>query len=137
MGEQLEDPLDVLANPGVPSLVCPHLQVLADRESCEQSPALGDMRDPQAHYVLGSHPDGLSTAPPDGAGKGVEECGDRPEERRLAGPVRADQGDDLLLAHVEFDIPQDLHARVSCTQLSDFEHPYPCSLVLRAYRSPR
>ena len=47
---------------------------------------------------------------------------DRLEQRRLAGPVGAEQGDDLALVDLEVDVEQHLHVAVAHVQAPDEQH---------------
>ena len=49
-------------------------------------------------------------------------AGNRLEERRLAGAVRAYQRNDAALRHCEVDAEQGLKVAVFCDEVADFEH---------------
>jgi hypothetical protein len=49
----------------------------------------------------------------------------RPEQRRLPRAVRADEGDDLALGHVQVNIEQDSHVAVASTHTAHLKHPGP------------
>jgi hypothetical protein len=59
----------------------------------------------------------LDPAPP-----GRNETGHGVEDRRLAGPVRTEQGDDLPLVHAEGDVPEHLEVPVGDAEALDAEH---------------
>src|SRR5439155_5946989 len=62
---------------------------------------------------------------PDGAGVGLEDVGDHPDERGLAGAVGAEQGEDLARRHVERDAVHDRAPVVALQYVADFEHGIP------------
>ncbi len=61
----------------------------------------------------------------------VSRSGDRLEQRRLAGAVGAEQGDDLALVDVEVEPEQDLHGPVGRVEVSHLEERLIASLVAR------
>ena len=76
------------------------------------------------------------TVPPDGPG----DARYRLQQRRLAGAVRAEQGDDLALADVEVDAEQHLHVAVAHVEAPHVEQvrrrgrPSGSTVVLRPGR---
>src|SRR5213594_47284 len=81
-----------------------HHHVVADGESRERPQLLERARDtPAAHVVGGEAREGASVESHH-ARIGVIEAADDLEERRLAGPVRADDADQLACLHLEGDV---------------------------------
>ena len=86
--------------------------------------ALGDVRDACAGDPLGRGACDPLAREPDLA-RGRHEPGDRPERRRLAGAVPAEDGDDLALAHAQRHAVERLHrpvARVDVVELEERRH---------------
>ena len=77
------------------------------------------MREPAPDPVLDAHPGQVLAREPDGASGRPDERAERPEQRRLPGPVGADQGDDGAGGHVEVDLAQ--HGRAA---VADREAPH-------------
>ena len=71
-------------------------QVLGDGEVLPEAEALGDVPEPRARLARGRAAEQL-----DAAGGGPQEAEQQPDERRLAGAVRAQQTDDLAGTHLE------------------------------------
>ena len=88
-------------------------QVLGHGEGGEHALAAGHQRDAAVGGDVGRR--GSVTSSPlnsHRAGLRPHEAADALEERRLAGAVGAEQGDDLAGRHVEVDVEQDLHRAV-------------------------
>src|SRR5207244_2788638 len=110
-GKQREDPLErlargraaVVAAAAPPTGVEAHLQVLPDAHPAENAPALGGVSDPERDHAVRGHPFDALPTERDRPLRGPLQAGDRLERRGLAGPVAADEGDDLAFLHVQVD----------------------------------
>ena len=87
-------------------------QVLGHGEPGEHGLAAGDLDDAERHPLVGGEPVDRLAAEGDGAG----DCGASPEidpqQRRLAGAVRAEQGDDLAGVDAQVDAEEHLDVAV-------------------------
>ena len=84
----------------------PDPDVLLDRQFGENAPPLGHLGDAQGHDLLGTHfvdglPVELDGALFDFAVLVLEQTGDGPQGGRLAGPVRAEEGDDFPIRNFQ------------------------------------
>jgi len=116
-----EDPLQVGLDAGpVAPLPGGEAQVLMHREVAEDPAPLGDVGDAEPDDAVGRDaPEVLALeadAPPEG-----RQARDRPEHRGLAGPVRADQGDDLARPHREGHAVERADAVVAQGEVADLE----------------
>jgi hypothetical protein len=90
------------------------LEVLLDGHLGEDPPALHDLRDAALHHV-GRVRAGqvalrdVDAALGDLAAVGDEQARDRPQQRGLAGPVRAEQRHDRTVGNLQGQAPQDQH----------------------------
>ena len=89
------------------------LEVLAHGHRAEQQPALGHERQALAHEALGPRRGDAGAAVGDRPRADGDEADDGLEQRRLAGAVRADDGDELALADGEVDVVQHLGVAVA------------------------
>src|SRR4051794_24811160 len=80
-----------------------HLEVLEHGHAREDPPALGRLRDPDLGHGVARQALDLRAVEHDPSGARRHDAGDRPQRRRLAGAVRADQRDDLTLVDLERD----------------------------------
>src|SRR5215472_11622796 len=71
------------------------LQVFLDRQRPEETPALRHHGDPLPGPALGPQPGHVGAVEQDRARRGGMQAGDRPQQRRLAGPVGANDRVDL------------------------------------------
>src|SRR3990170_4320945 len=101
--EEAEDVLDILVDLAARTRVGAHLEVFHDRQPREDPAALGRVADPVAHQLVGGGMRDVAPTKVDRPRPRVEQAADRLEGRRLAGAIRADQGDDLALANLEGD----------------------------------
>src|SRR5439155_933801 len=84
-------------------------EVLGDRQRREHSLAPRDLDDAELRGVYRVGPRDVLAVEQDGAADRLDQPGDGLQERRLASAVRAEQGDDLALGHIEVDTEEDLH----------------------------
>src|SRR5262249_15595199 len=110
--------------PGVDA-VRPHLQVLADRHRRPELPRLRNEDEAVLHQA--KRPLGRDVAPvvDDATALRMEETGHGLQDRRLAGALGADQGDDLALRDFERDVPDGLHVVVENVDRFDGEERLP------------
>ena len=87
-------------------------QVLRDRQRGEHALAAGHQRDAAVGGDVGGEVGDVLALEVHGAGLRADEAADALQQRRLAGAVGAEQGDDLAGGHVEVDLEQDLHRPV-------------------------
>ena len=103
----MEDAVEVLLQP---ALVLPleraHLEVLEHGHPREELAPLGRLRDAARDDVVRRLVGDVLAAEADPAAPRMVEPVDRAQRRRLAGAVRAEQCDDLALAHLEGDALQ-------------------------------
>ena len=99
-----------------------HPEILPDRQAAEDAPALGYLHDAAANHVVrcdvGEH---LAFEPHLALGRG-QDAANRVQRSGLAGPVGADQGDDLILLDCQGEPPQGVDVAVEDVQVVDFEH---------------
>ena len=91
--------------------VATHPQVLVDRQGAEHVAALGHVTDPAPDEHVGRRGRDVVAAQADAAPADIDEAEHRLHERRLPGPVRADDPDDLAFVHVEAASVEDVDAR--------------------------
>src|SRR3954447_26587725 len=111
--EELVDALEVLLDAGaVGALERAHLEVLEHAHAREEAPSLRRLRDSQLDDLVRGVADDRAALEADVAGAGMVQPVDRPERRRLAGAVRAEQRHDLAGPHLERDPLQRLDRAV-------------------------
>ena len=71
----------------------------------KDAPPLRRLRDAEPRDLVGRQLGDVAPGEQDAAGAGARLAEDRHHQRRLAGAVGADQGDDLALGDVEVDRP--------------------------------
>ena len=102
----LEHPLDVRRDlPPPPPKERPHEEVVHDREVREDAPPLRHHGDPEGHDLVRPEPVDAPPVEDDLPRREPGEPGDGAQRRRLAGPVRPDEGHDVALVEL------DRHAR--------------------------
>src|SRR5207245_7411968 len=79
----------------------PH--VLADGQAREHPPPLGNVADPEPDDRLGREPVDRTALEGEGALRRMDESGDEPQGRRLAGAVGAEERHDLAGANLQRD----------------------------------
>ena len=121
-GQDLVNLLDLLleglAHPGQ---IGAHLEVVVDAHVREQHVALRDQDDPEPDHGLGL---GAFDPPPcqlDLAAARLEQSGDAAQQRGLAVPVGAEEGDQPAFGHLERDVLEDALALIPCMQVADGE----------------
>ena len=100
-------------------------QVLLDRQVGEDLPALGRLGEAVADALVGRDGGEALAAEGDGAAGDRLDAGEAAQERRLAGAVGADDGDDLAGVDREVDAVQHLDAAVARAQALDVKHGSP------------
>ena len=132
--EQLHDAVDV-AVVGPPAA---ESQVVPDGEPGEQSAALRHVRDAEVDDLL-DRPS--AELPARGRSRRPARIGDhpgqRPQQGGLAGAVRPDQRDDLLLPDRQVDVPQHLHPAVAGGQAGAPQASGDTARCRFTYRWPR
>src|SRR5205814_7109041 len=121
------------------------LQVLAEREVGEDPASLGGVRQPPLDQLVRLESRGALAPVLDASARGAQEPAHRPQRRRLARAVRADQGDDLSLADLEGDAAEGVDRPVVHVEIVQLEergaHVRPacaiCAACSFAYFSPR
>ncbi len=112
------------------SQVGSHPQILGDREIREDHPSFGDMAETTGDDPVGRLVRDVSPIVGDAARSGSDEPGDRPQERRLAGPVGADKSHDGTVGHLQRDPVQRANRPVGNLQIGNFKHlPPPLRLL--------
>ncbi len=94
-------------------------EVLLDRQLREDPPPFGHERNPAARDLLGRTSEERLGAEANIAADHRSNTHDRVERRRLAGPVRADQADDLAGSDLERELAYSLDAAVANPQIGD------------------
>ena len=107
--EELEDAVlvPVLAGAGAPAQAAQH-QVLGNAHAGEQAAPLGHVADAEAGDLRRAQADKVAPAVLDGPAGRRRGADDALEQRRFAGPVAAQQGDDLPLVQVERHVADDV-----------------------------
>jgi hypothetical protein len=114
LGEELDDPVDI----GVAIAPPAQAEVVLDAQAREEAPSFGDVGDAEVDDLL----DRLTG---DGLARGRNlslpdrhHPGQRPQQRRLAGPVGTHERDDLVARTVEVDVPEHLHPAIAGRQVA-------------------
>ena len=94
-------------------------QVLAHGQRREHALAAGHLDDAAGGDLVRRGVGDVAPVEDDRAAVGLDQPGDGLEQRRLAGAVGAEQGDDLALADLEVDAEQHLHVAVGDVELAD------------------
>src|SRR5690349_5800771 len=118
--EDLEPAVDVAPHLRVVPAVRTELEVLGHGEAGERTASLRHVRDAEPGHLLGGQPDEIPAAEGDPAA-GPHHPADRPQRRRLAGAVRAEQRDHLALADGEVDPVQRADLPVRGGEVLDLE----------------
>jgi hypothetical protein len=92
MGEEREHLVHAgpVPPPG-PSPVRPDVEVLLHAQAAEDPSPFGHERDPGGDALVGGHPAQRAPVVADVSRADLHRAGDRPHERRLAGPIGADR----------------------------------------------
>ena len=98
-----------------------HLQVFRHAHARENPAAFRRLRDAQPGDLVRRHAGDVLAVELDMAGAGARLAEDRHHQRRLAGAVGADQGDDLAGVDLEIDALQRLDLAVGGAQAADRE----------------
>src|SRR6266542_2338281 len=123
--ERREDLLEVPRRGGAHArVVGAELEVLAHRELRPELAPLGHERDPELGARRGRHREEGAAAELDLTSPRRAEPGDRAQRRGLPRPVRAEERDDLPLAHHEREAVQDLDVPVEDVDRLDGEERF-------------
>ena len=123
-GERLVDHVGVvLAAP--PALPGRDAQVVLHAQVGEDPLAAGHLGHAEAGDLVGRQVGDVAPVEDDGAVVGLDHPADGPQQRRLAGAVGADEGDDLALADLDRDVGQDDDAVVADAELAHGEERQP------------
>ena len=101
------------------------VEVLLDGEVREDAPALGHLRDPQRHDLLGRGPVDAPAVEADLAFRQRFETGDRPQQGALPGAVGADDGDHRAMRDVHAHVAQRGHLLVVHRGVPDLKQHCP------------
>src|SRR5262249_50177622 len=120
--QEAEDPIEVRGDPvRVPAQVDALEEVLLDGESGKEPPTLRDVKDAGGDNLFRLSVREIPFAKVDRAGLRPHQLRQSAEQRGLSGAVGAHERDDLSPAHLERDVPDNLHASVSRGKVFDFE----------------
>src|SRR5262249_4434776 len=114
--ENAEHALAVLRAARPCAAVAAEIEVLADAHVRENAPALRHVDQALRDDLGGARALDPFLRGADRAAPGAHHARDRAVERRLAGAVRAEHGDDLALVHGETDATQDLGRTITGVQ---------------------
>jgi hypothetical protein len=122
-GEELEHPLHRLH----PLLLRlrgegPHDEVLLHRHLAEEPARLGHVDHPVSDDLVGREQVEADAAELDPPLPGPEQPGDRLQGGGLPGAVGSHENEDLLLAHLERDVPENLKVAVEHVDAAHFKH---------------
>ena len=120
--ERLEDRLDVPA--AAPAGRARHAQVLLDGELGEEPAPLGHERDARAHAPEGGLVRDVGSGEDDPAAARPVRPGDRAQQRRLPGTVRADDCERLAVGDVQRHLADRLQKAVPRVDLLDGEQAH-------------
>jgi hypothetical protein len=122
-GERREDALGAFPDecPLAPDEQRLHLEVLGHGHVREHAATAGDEEQAVGGEALGACAGDVAAGEHHRTGAGPLEPGDHPEQRRLAGAVRAEERERLAPAHVERDVEQHLQGAVREVDVLDAE----------------
>ena len=112
-------------------------QVVLDTEVGEDPLAAGHLGDAEAGDLVGRQMGDVPPVEDDGAVIGLDDAADGTQQGRLAGPVGAEEGDDLALADLDGDVAQHLDAVVADVQLAYGEQRQAPGLTVDEHLGPR
>src|SRR5262249_26547191 len=122
-GEQVLDPgQGGAAVPTRTRVVGSEEQVVEHGQEGEQAPAFQHVRQAFARNAVGGQTVDALAAERDASGAGRDQARDGVHQRRLAGAVRPEDGDDLTVAHVHRRLPQDLEVAIGDVEALDSQH---------------
>ena len=107
LGKQLERVCDAPLRVVAAQRVGRDAKVVLDRQLGQKPPSLGDDRDAGAAHLLGAMPREVHVSQQHLAGAGPQHAGNREHERRLPGPVRAEQRRHLARRDLDRDVVND------------------------------
>ena len=134
-GEGLVDHVGVvLAAP--PALPGRHAQVVLHAQVGEDPLAAGYLGHAEAGDLVGGQVGDVAPVEDDGAVVGLDHPADGPQQRRLAGAVGADEGDDLPLADLDGHVGQDDDAVVADAELAHGQERQPAGVPVDQHLGP-
>jgi hypothetical protein len=116
------DDFEILGDARALAAVGAHAQVFSDREVREHLAPLGHMRQAHAHDPVGVHPVDPGAVELDLALLRVHQPRHRLHQRRLAGPVGAQDGDDLAFLHIQRHAAQRHDRAVESLDVAHLQH---------------
>src|SRR4051794_14174523 len=120
--EQRVHAVEVLADAGgIAAREGAHLEVLEDAHAREDAPSLRRLGDPDLGDLVAGETLDLGAVEEDAAGPRRHDARDRPQRRRLARAVGADERDDLALVDLERDALERLDRAVEGMDVLDDE----------------
>src|SRR4029450_8503936 len=120
--EQVVCRLEVILDAAVAAGEGPQQEVLLDGEPGEDAPTLRGLREAEVHDLVRMYAVDALAHEGDGPAGRLQEAGDRAQGGGLAGPVGADEGDDLTVVHGEADAFDGLDLSVGDDQVLDLQH---------------
>ena len=118
--------VDELERRGIrPPRVGTEVEIALQGHRREEMPLGGHVRDPSARYAVGGTPRQVLPVEDDSTGHRRKQPGDRPEERRLARAVRADDHHRLAGANLDVDVVDDPLAEIPGRQPGDLKQRVP------------
>ena len=111
-------------------------QVVLDAQVGEDPLAAGDLGDAEAGDLVGRQVGDVASVEDDGAVIGLDHPADGPEQRRLAGAVGADEGDDLSLADLDGHVGQHGDPVVADAELAHGQERQPAGLAVHQHLGP-
>ena len=109
-------------------------QVLLHRQRREDAALLGAVADAHPRDLERATGDGFLAAEADRSRALLHQADDRPQGRRLAGAIAADERQQFALPHLEADTVQDAGFGVPCAQIPDLEERRADRLAGRDHR---
>src|SRR5262249_7901697 len=99
-----------------------HLEILRHGQRWKHLASFRDLADAQVAHTMAFPAADIGAAEFDTAVRWTMQAGDGADERGLSGAVRADNGDDLALAHLQRNIVQRLCVAVEHIDVPDPQH---------------
>src|SRR5262249_41150399 len=104
-----------------------HVEVLRDRERRKHLPAFRHLPDAEIANAVAFPSADVDIAECDAAARRAMHARDRANERRLAGPIRADNGYDRSFVDVERHVVERLRVAMEDIEILDAQHQSPAS----------
>jgi hypothetical protein len=120
--EHREHPDDLVDRPpSRTAAVSPDHEVLLDRQAREEAPAFGHQAHAAADPLVGGDAGQVEPLVADGSAPHPDLSHHRPQQRRLAGPVGADDGDGLAAADLQGQLVERLEVAVAGVERLDLQ----------------